>query len=222
MDEIKAWLTGAKNYDAGVLLYLRHGKDPLLRKVFAEPASDFKKKKLETALRELLQVKKAKAVEMVASKETLLQKDIVAATGWPTEKDDVLTALHLQWKPLFSEMNALCAQIYEVALQGEKDPGKQAEAGRMAHRIIDLDDQCDKIYAQREYYLQYGKLPDEAAPAKLVVDSKKLYLAFENSKKYVRQYKAKLVKHPENVNFAKQLKKYEEMVEIYKKELGYA
>jgi len=90
----------------------------------------------------------------------------------------------------------------------------------MAHRILDLDDECDAIYAQRDHYLQYKKLPDDNKPAELVVDPKKIPLALANAERYVRMYKNKLKKKPDDVNAAKNIEKYQQVVAEYKKQLN--
>jgi hypothetical protein len=39
-DAIRQWLQGQRNYDEGVKLYLIHGKDHQLKKVFRELVSE--------------------------------------------------------------------------------------------------------------------------------------------------------------------------------------
>ena len=87
----------------------------------------------------------------------------------------------------------------------------------MAHRILDLDDACDDIYRQRDHYLAHGHLPEEPKPLALVVDPAKMPLALANCSRYLRDYKNKLKKHPDDVRAAAQLAKYEWAVAEYKK-----
>lgn len=47
---MREWLNGSRDYASGVKLYQEHGDDPLLIRMFAEPESEFKKKKLVAAL----------------------------------------------------------------------------------------------------------------------------------------------------------------------------
>lgn len=164
MDEIRAWLNGSRQYEEGAKLYLIHGKDHLLRRIFMEPASDFKRAKLVEALKGLLGVKTAVAKKLAFTKAVAIEHIAVSDRKWPKEKDATLAALHEKWKPLFAEMMSLSSRIYDVAKAGQHDMAQHQEAGRMAHRICDLDDECDDIYAQRDYYLQHGKLPEEKKP----------------------------------------------------------
>ena len=139
---------------------------------------------------------------------------------WPEQMDATLAALKEKWKPLFAELMYLSSSIYEVALQGKTDPAKKQEAGKMAHRIIDLDEECDAIYLKRQHYLTYKTLPEEKKPIELVVDVKKIPKALANSERYVRDYKNKLKKNPADVFAAEKLKQYEWAVGEYKKQLN--
>lgn len=219
MDVIRQWLDGPKNYEQGAILYIQHGRDEKLKRVFRELASDFKKKKLEEALKGLL-TKKAEIASLRSQEKTVaVERTAVADRKWPKEKDATLQALHVKWKPLFAEMMSLTSRIYEVALAGKHDPAKKEEAGRMAHRILDLDDECDDIYRQRDHYIQHKCLPEEPAPLEVVVDPIKWPLELANCTRYVRDYKNKLKNEPGNVKAAAQLAKYEWGVEHYKKKL---
>jgi hypothetical protein len=50
MDKLREWLNGRRDYASGAKLYEELGKDPAMKRMFSEPESDFKKKKLSTAL----------------------------------------------------------------------------------------------------------------------------------------------------------------------------
>lgn len=216
-DAIRQWLQGQRNYDEGVKLYLIHGKDHQLKKVFREAVSDFKRKKLLEVMKELAVGKAKVAVTTKVEKEQAVEKVATAEKKWPKDRDAMLEALHQKWKPLFAEMMNLTSRIYDVALAGKSDPAKKMEAGQMAHRILDLDDMCDEIYEQRDYYLKEGSLPEEEKSFDLVVDPIKIPVALANAERYVRQYKNKLKKKPDDVNAVKQIDKYQGMVNQYKK-----
>lgn len=220
MDDIREWLKGTQNYDAGAKLYLVHGTDHALRRVFSEPASDFKKKKLVEALKALVTKKQSVVKIIETTKAVAIEHIAVSDRKWPKKKDATLAALHEKWKPLFAEMMSLCSRIYEVAKQGQTDPAMKQEAGRMAHRICDLDDECDAIYQQRDHYQQHGKLPADKGPMELVVDIKKIPLALSNARRYIRDYKNILLKNPGNVKAAEKLKQYEWAFKQYKKQLN--
>lgn len=219
VEEIRQWINGPRDYDQGAKLYLQHGHDHALRRALSEPASEFKKKMLLAAMKSLL-TKTVKTEKEIEVTRTVAIQRTSAERSWPEVKDPTLEALHLKWKPLFAEMMSLAARIYDVALAGRKDPDKKIEAGRMAHRILDLDDRCDEIYRRRDHYLEQGVLPDQDEAGELVVDPLKIPVALENAKRYVRYYKNKLTKDPANENAAQKIKQYEGIVSQYQKMLS--
>ena len=182
-----------------------------------EPESDFKRKKLIEALTTLVSKKEKAEKKVSETKAVAIERVSVSPRKWPDEMDDTLRALWEKWKPAFSELMNLTSRIYEIALAGTKDPAMKEEAGRMAHRIIDLDDLCDEIYAQRDHYIQFKKLPQEKKPMELVVDPIKMPVALENARRYVRMYKSKLKKNPADVAAAEKIKQYEWAVQEYMK-----
>jgi len=215
MDDIREWLRGRRDYATGARLYLIHGSDHKLRRVFSEPESEWKLKKLVEVLTEMVTRKKAITVKVEETKAKALDAVSVANRRWPDTMDETVKALHAKWLPLFAEMNNLMARIYDTAKAGISDAVMKWEAGIMAHRICDLDDECDAIYAQRDHYLKFGKLPEEKKPMELVVDPMKMPLALSNARRYVADYRNKLKKEPGNVKAAVKLKKYEWAVAEY-------
>lgn len=220
MDDIREWLKGTQNYDAGARLYLVHGTDHALRRVFSEPASDFKKKKLVEALKALV-TKKAAVVKVIeTTKAVAIEHIAISDRKWPEKLDPTLKALKAKWLPLFTEMMNLSSRIFDVAVMGQSDPYHKIQAGQMAHRICDLDDECDAIYTKRDHYQKYKKLPEDKGPIELVVDSKKIPLALSNARRYIRDYKNILSKEPGNVKAAEKLKQYEWAKAEYEKQLN--
>lgn len=220
MNPISAWLLKEGSYEEGVILYMQYGSDPLLKKLFQETYSPFKEQKLKQVLTKLVSSPQQDVTVVTERKEAPAPEAPKVFTGWPEAKDEVVTALHAQWKPLFAEMMNLMARIYDVAKAGLTDPAKHREAGIMAHRILDLDDACTDVYEKRDYYLQHGKLPEGEQPVKLITDPKKYPIALQNHKRYLRDYKAKLLKHPDDVKIALQIKKHEWAINQYQKLLG--
>src|SRR4051812_22511180 len=53
MDEIRAWLNSNRPYETGAQLYRTYGKDPLLLRLFNDPYSAYKEKKLAEVLQAL-------------------------------------------------------------------------------------------------------------------------------------------------------------------------
>lgn len=221
MDEVKAWLNSSRNYEQGAALYLKYGKDKALHRAFSEPSSDFKRRRLADALLALYRGEQKTEVVVKETKEQVIERTIHADRQWPAEPDNVLAALKEQWKPKFAEMMHLCTIVYDIALKGEADPAMKVRAGEIAHQILDLDDECDEIYAQRDYYMQHGQLrSQEQQNDDLVVDPKKIPLALQNAQRYVREYKGKVAKEPTNEKAAAKLKLWQARVRHYKQQLN--
>lgn len=225
MNDIRDWYNGRRNYKEGVALYLKHGNNAQLKRLFtAEAETPFKKEKLISAIGEILvPQKKLKSFslhkegpEIIKRINNLIQP---AEKRWRQEdnQDDIEKALYLQWKPLFAEMMNLVARVGDVARAGTKDPSKKDEAGRMALRILELDDQCDDIYFNRDFYLKNKKLPAEEKLVDISLDPNKWHTRLESHKRYVRRFRNALDKDPSNLSAAEFLKKHEWAVGEYKK-----
>jgi hypothetical protein len=224
VEQIKHWLNSHQDYDAGVQLYLQHGKDSILRSLFTrEEQTPFKKQRLLKALRDLYEAEKHPASEKKQAQLTVTQTAIPQYKHWPAHPmtDAVLLALWNQWKPLYGEMMDLQHRVYEVAFQGQTDTNKKMEAGQMALRILELDDQVEFIYAQRNFYYQHNRLPEERKQEEeVIVDPVKWAIELKNNERYVRDYKLKLAKDPHNKlapKWAMTLKEKQAEVAKYKK-----
>ncbi|THU34263.1 hypothetical protein FAM09_24910 [Niastella caeni] len=223
MVDIKAWLNSrVKNYDAGVKLYLRFGKDPALVALFTKEAeSDFKRTRLQQALQELI------CPTPVTTEANLKFSPLIYNAikpefnqlhkGWPNPiTDPVIQALFEQWRPLYSELMSAQQRIYEVALQGENgNTAKALESCQLAHRIMDLDNQCDDLYAQRDHYLANGHLPDGGWEKEVVGDPVRWVTERQNALRYIRDYRAKIKKDPTN----KLVPKWEQKILDWQKEV---
>jgi hypothetical protein len=211
MDVIRKWINGGRNYQVGVTLYLTFGDDDTLKKLFTqEHETEYKRKRLLAALQELINTKKD-AVEPIQSNSSRTQEPPPKTdlNSWPQEpiSDKVISALKARWRPKFAEMMSLSQRLWDMTTVSER--------GEAAHRILDLDDQCDEIYAERDFYLAYNRLPD-TRHTESVTDPLKWPQKLANAQRYVRDYRIKCAKYPDNPRFAAKLKQYEEEVKRYK------
>lgn len=224
MESVRLWLNSKRNYTAGARLYQAFGPDASLKKFFTDDSpSAYKQKRLADEM--LLLLNDVVLLEEAIEEKTDEQVKRVAAettrrSGWSDIPDDIEATLHEKWKPLFKEMQDLCAQLEMVARLGLTDPAMERRAGEMVFRILKLEDMCDEIYEQRNYYKAHKKLPEQKEYGDLVVDPMQIPKALENHKRYVRQYRNKLTKEPDNLDFAKQLQKHKWFVREYKKILN--
>lgn len=229
---IKTWLNArVKDYEAGVKLYLQHGRDPALRSLFTkEEESDFKRRRLVQALQELLLspsgVTSAEPVNKLAVTMHVPKPVITDFSqyhkGWPNPiTDPVIQALFEQWRPVYAELMSAQQRIYEIALQGENgNTSKELEACQLAHRIIDLDNECDELYAQRDHYLTNGRLPETGREKEVIGDPVRWATERQNALRYIREYRSKIKKDPTNKLVPKWEQKildWQEEVERYNK-----
>lgn len=200
MHDIQQWLNSFKDYDAGVRLYLKYGRDKALIALFTrEACTDFKKKKLEAVLGGLYKNYKHPTTPQAALDR--LQREQNPATAfktWPAQPiaDPVLLALYNQWKPLYQEMMGLQARAYEIGIMARNgDSNQKREAAVVCLRILELDDACDELYAKRDYYYAYGRLPDVYTEASLpVVEPMAAARQYQNVMRYLREHRTKLEK----------------------------
>jgi tetratricopeptide (TPR) repeat protein len=222
MDDIRQWLNNGRHYDDGVALLIKYCTDAKLKRLYTtEGASDFKKTRLLQELQTIFAGAGSPLPGGVrgggggVEGETVNGKlPTVNPSKWPAEMDSVVAALFEQWKPLFSERNDLCSRLDAIARAGDEN-----KTGKMAHRILDLDDAVDDLYAKRDYYLQHGKLPQAKQPRKMAVDPIKMAVVLKNHERYVREFKRKLKTNASNVKWAAKLKEHEDAVAYYKQQL---
>lgn len=212
MVEIKAWLNSRiKGYDAGVQLYLQYGRDPALQALFTlEAESDFKYRRLIQALEELVCPPEPgdQDGDSLPSLNSAAQgtpgpriADFSQLhIGWPNPiTDPVIQALFDQWRPVYAELMSTQQRIYEVALQAENgNTAKELEACQLAHRIMDLDNECDDLYIRRNHYLTHGHLPGNDQQKEVVGDPVRWATLRQNALRYIREYRAKIKKDPTN------------------------
>src|SRR4051812_33862453 len=209
MDAIRKWINGGRNYQVGVKLYLIYGADQTLKNLFIqEHETIYKKQRLLQSLQNLLSRKPIlEEPTQEIGKINLIPNNEKA---WPPEPtiDPVIKALKEQWKPLFAEMMNLCHRLFDLQSDSER--------GQAAHRILDLDDLCDEIYVKRDHYLIHHSLPTSSKPD-AVTDPIKWPQKLANAQRYIREYRIKCAKEPENENYAAKLKEYEDEVTHYKR-----
>jgi hypothetical protein len=222
MEDIRQWFQSGQPYNEGIQLYIAHGTDAQLKRLFTmEAETAFKREKLHTALKQLLH-RPAPIAPPPFPINTAATLYSPKSHAWPPApiEDTVLKALWEQWRPLYAEFKSLQQRLYHVALGGKTDPNKKLEAGQMAHRILDLVDDIEAIYRQRDYYIDNSALPSNQPPADDIIDPVRWATELKNNERYVRDYKAKLEKQPAHKNVAKwaaKLKEKEALVAKYKK-----
>lgn len=237
--EIKAWLNEKGTYLAGVDLFLKCCPGHQLAELFtAEGESLFKMKKLQQELQNLVAQDPGPVQNITPSKPAISPAEKIptlppAQIGqqvvdqlqkqpgrWsdPAHMDAAEKDLHATWHPLFLEMNNLQARIYDVAKAGTTDGEQQKAAGIMAHRILNLAQQCKAIYKTRDAYFSTGQLPAPAVA--LAVDPQIAFLKLKNAERYVREFTAKLKAKPNDKKATEKLAHWQNIVSEYKTQLN--
>jgi hypothetical protein len=224
MESIRLWLNGKRNYQKGVELYLAHGQDPTLKRMFSQEAeSDYKRKRLYESLKALITTPPPISKPVASPTKPPPAKGVVLIPGesrWNDFMDEVEASFHAKWKPLYVEMMDLVTRIGDIAQAGAKDKEKELLAGKMALRILNLDDQIEAIYAERDHYLATGGMLEERPYGDPCIDPMLIPLKLANHQRYIRECRAKLQKDPSQTNLATLIKKHEWFVDYYSKQLN--
>lgn len=191
---------------SGVKLYVEFGDNDDFKDLFlSEGYSAFKEQKLHELIIDLYHgIRSPETKDETHDEPEFLPT--LSHKRWPAHpiEDPVVDALWRQWRPVYSEMLSLQHRIYEVALAGNTDQNKHLEAGQMAIRIKDLEDQVQDIYKERDFYVANGTLPGKHVKEDdELVDPVKWAIELKNNERYVRDYKLKISKDPENKNAVK-------------------
>ncbi|MGN6420834.1 MAG: hypothetical protein ACTHMC_25210 [Pseudobacter sp.] len=226
MENVHQWLSSSQDYHAGIRILLQYCTDANLRALFREEETEYKRKRLLKAMQDLVSPPVLEDVpEPTAALPILIPSPATAPVshhGWPNPiTDQVVQRLYDQWKPDYARLMALVHVVYEVALQGENgNTLKEIEAGRLAHEILDLDDQVQEYYQKRDLYLAHGHYPELKQQEEEIVEPRALYKALDNAERYVRRYRDKIKQQPKHKSVPKWtalLLEYEKDVLKYKK-----
>ncbi len=120
------------------------------------------------------------------------------ATAEPTDNisdDIVLAALNNDWKTKYALMNSI--RYAMDAFNGDNSEAVIAKRHEMAQNILQLEKECEAIWAQRDYYNAHGKLPgNEAEEKALPTSAIELGQLIESTKRYIRRYKPTAKENP--------------------------
>lgn len=198
-DLIKNWLSGKRNYTVGAILYKRYGQDEALKELFEKGKTDYTEKKLLEELKAI-----AQPTNKPINQLTQLNSQ---HESFPKSSDKVINSLRDQWIPLYTEMNYKRHELDKFLFQ--KTDAATRRRGKLAMEILSLEKQCMKIWAQRDHYIEFGKLPTQQKPDP-VIDPAKLVERYKNVQCYIRRYKMYLRKNPGDPKNVALLKQYEE------------
>ena len=146
MQEILEWLDSKRSYDAGVRLYQKYGKDPLLHRLFQEDYSEFKLKRLHQALEQL--------ASGLPTKKTIVAK----VPDPPKPAGGISEVIYVP----ASEINDIKKQVNYLA---EEKEDLQYQVGDLEDTQYDLQKQVAAIDADQD------KLKEDVAKLKIAQKS---------------------------------------------------
>lgn len=171
----------------GVALYNAHGKNALLKEVFKQGESEYRKEKLNKALLELLQHAPANASTKTAT--GIQPKNADKIYPKKADKKDPQPSNNERykdkWLPFYAEMKSLCHKL--------RDFPTDEQRGRAALRILELEDACIVWWDKEDYLIRNGVEMPEASmkPITAVQDMNQLEHQLRNARSNVSRYKGK-------------------------------
>lgn len=221
MELIHKWLSGNKNFIVGAILYKKFGTDAKLKKLFEGAHDAYKHKRLEEELRKLLQ--KPKLVVQV-------DKKLSEAGEMAESKDPVLKAIREEWTKPYQRMKYLQGELdrtagsesfplYDINTINSKE--NIAKRKEIAFEILELEQECMRIWKRRNYYLQEGKLPEvKEKKYEVPTDPVELGRKIETLKRNIRRNKERAEKFQDKPQYPLLQKQYEEELEFIMKMKG--
>jgi hypothetical protein len=214
MQVIKDWLKGGQSYDVGVRLYMRYGRDKQLQRLFtSEGPSDFKRKKLASALKEIAELGEAKPPPMKAITVSVdtTQANFIKSWPEPTKDDEA--------KLLWHEARLLLKEIAEIHGKLDVVPSDE-ERRKLAFQLLRKDEELDQVYVKRDFFLKHQKMPVEALPFIPITDPHLLAKRLANLQRYVRREKLAIDKDETNEQAKGRLAVFEAELNYYKEKTG--
>ena len=211
MEMIKAWLNGSRNYAMGVKLYVQHGDEPLLKKLFiSEGETPYKRERLEIALNELFRDSKPSTADNTSPDYTPKKQ---FEKQWRADdlKDDIEKSLWQQYRLKHKEMDDLRSQLLHFS--------SVEECREAAFKILRLDEELDEVIYCRNFYKEHGRLP-ETEQVQYITDPFLMADRMSNLKRYIRREKQALEKDSGNTAAACRKKEFVDELNHYLNKLG--
>jgi hypothetical protein len=189
MQIIVNWLKGSRNFQIGATLYKTFGTNQALKNLLEKGETKFCKDLLVEELQSLLE--REEPVELPED------PDPDETRVMPDSPDDILQAIKNEWTPLYQRMNYL-RHALDKDFDDMNSEAAIAYRKPIAFEILELEQQCEHIWAKRKYYLKEGKLPD-VKENKLEVPEDPVQLAnlINNTKKNIRRNRKLMNENPD-------------------------
>lgn len=202
MQIIHNWLNSKQNFIVGRLLYEQFGTDKGFKLLLKQNGdTPFNRKKLKEDLSAIANGSQKKAISGL-SKE-------ISVKEMPEGDSPLLQALNKEWKLLYMRMNYLRHQLQGLGNDNSKET--VALADPICLEILELEQQCMKIWAKRDHVLEHGRLPEvKAAVSDIPTDPILLGRYVENCKRQIRRHRKNLSEKPSDAKYAQLLADWKE------------
>lgn len=177
-NKIYNWLLGTQNFIVGRALFKVLSNDNHIKERLLEGENLETTKLLKESMKIMLEKSSKNFDASIANHNHDLQ-------------DCILDALKQEWFPLFSKMNYLRGQLDQYSISNDH----KAIAARepIAFEILDLEDQCEAIWAKRDYYLKHGTLPEvDEKEFEIPTDPKELAKLLQSIPRNIRRNRLKM------------------------------
>jgi hypothetical protein len=200
MELIRKWLSGNKNFIVGAILYKKFGTDEKLKKLFDAKPDAYAVRRLEEELCKLAIGNKATRQRAVTS--------IADGAEMPESKDPVMKALRNEWILLYKRMCYLQTELDRIEGNSEEAIAKRKP---IAFEILELEQECMKVWERRKHYEKEGKLPEVKSVEEFVIPDDPIELGklIETTKRNIRRNKQLAVSHPDEPQYPLLQKQYE-------------
>lgn len=172
---IVGWLNGCQNFIVGRALYNIIGHDENVKSKLKGTENELTRGVLRCAL------------------EGLINQGNVKKSDESTDKDNhdiILAQFDNEWRVYYSKLNYLRSQL-DLSIDNNEE-GINLRAP-IALNILDLDDQCEAIWAKRDYYLKHGRLAEvDEKVFEIPTDPKELAKLLQNIPRNIRRNRLKM------------------------------
>jgi hypothetical protein len=176
-EEISNWLTSNRDYQEGVLLYKKHGKNATLTALFMSGSNSYTRGKLVAELT---------AINEIVAAPKKVEKNInpippnTDKNNWP----EIVRQWHQEYVMCLKQMSELHSRLYRAT----SDKARY----KLALAIDELDIKADVLLADVNYYRDNGVVPDKDGYNVDAMTPTELAMARKNIPSYIAKLNTKL------------------------------
>ena len=161
MDDIKAWLSGSKDWSAGIALLEKYHKNKFFVKKFRLSSPQANKGKLEYELKKLLGI--PLSAIFTGKKVDNQQQKHIAQGKEPniieSKEPGIITAAKEEIYNLYTKISIAHRHLFELGESNSEDV--VAKRKQILDERLPLIKRYEKIYLLKEEYFKTGTIPDE-------------------------------------------------------------